>query len=79
MWIPADGAWVWKDADVLDERISEVVTQPSRLSRHGSRAGASPASSTRARRWWDPRWPLWEPDPAWDAAVSEGVRHKDGV
>jgi hypothetical protein len=23
MWIPADGAWVWKDADVLDERISE--------------------------------------------------------
>lgn len=67
IWIPADGAWEWKDADVLEERIAEgrfTAAQVEEIWAEGRRVAADLDAGLR---WWDPFWALWEPDPAWDA------------
>ena len=78
IWIPAGGAWEWKDADVLDERLAEgryTAAQVEEVWAEGRRVAADLDAGLR---WWDPYWALWEPDPAWDSAY-EKVSDTSGV
>jgi hypothetical protein len=65
IWIPADGPWEWKDADVLDERIREGRYTPEQVAATWTEGHRVAAELDAGRRWWDPRWALWEPDPGW--------------
>lgn len=64
--VSPDGSWVFKDLEVLDERVeegrftAELVASVRDL---GDRLGAE---LTDGKQWWDRRWAAWEPDPSWD-------------
>ena len=67
IWIPADGegAWRWKDADVLDERVREgrfTQAEIDEVRRDGERVAAD---LDAGRRWWDEAWSEFVPDPTW--------------
>ena len=54
-----------KDDDLLDVRVQEgrfTQDQADAIRAHGERIQLELAAG---RRWWDPWWALWEPDPAW--------------
>ena len=56
IWIPADGDWQWKDAEVLDERVREgrfTQAEVDGVRRDGERLAADLGAG---RRWWDERW-----------------------
>jgi hypothetical protein len=60
-----DGRWERKDEELLDERLREgrfTAEQLVEIRAEGARIEAELAAG---RRWWDPSWALWEPDPAW--------------
>jgi hypothetical protein len=65
IWIPAGERWDWKDADVLDERIREGRFTPRQVEQVWAEGHRVAAELDAGRRWWDPWWALWEPDPAW--------------
>ena len=65
IWIPADGAWQWKDDELLEERVREgrfTAEQVAAIRREGARVAAE---LDAGRRWWDESWSEWRPDPAW--------------
>lgn len=66
IWIPLEGPWQWKDADVLDERIYEGRYTMEQVESTWSEGRRVAAELDAGRRWWDPWWALWEPDPTWD-------------
>ena len=65
IWVPAEGGWDWKDADVLEERIREGRYTPEQVEETWAEGRRIVAELEAGRRWWDPWWALWEPDPAW--------------
>jgi len=67
IWIPAGGGWAWKDADVLEHRIAEGRFTREQVDATWLEGRRVAAELDAGRRWWDPRWALWEPDPEWDA------------
>jgi hypothetical protein len=71
IWVPVDGPWQWKDADVLDERIYEGRYTIEQVASTWSEGRRVAAELDAGRRWWDPWWALWEPDPAWDARYEK--------
>jgi hypothetical protein len=66
IWIPAEGDWEWKDADVLDERIDEGRYTPEQVEATWAEGRRVAADLDAGLRWWDPWWALWEPEPEWD-------------
>ncbi len=67
IWIPADGDWQWKDAEVLDERVHEgrfTQAEVDGVRRDGERLAADLGAG---RRWWDERWRHFVPDAGWEA------------
>jgi Protein of unknown function (DUF402) len=65
IWIPHDGNWEWKDADVLEDRIREGRYTREQVDATWAEGHRVAAELDAGRRWWDPHWALWEPDPAW--------------
>lgn len=65
IWIPAGGDWEWKDADVLEQRIGEGRYTPAQVEATWAEGHRVAAELDAGRRWWDPWWALWEPEPAW--------------
>jgi hypothetical protein len=69
IWIPAGGTWQLKDEELLEVRVREgrfTEDQARAIRREGKRLTAE---LDTGRRWWDPWWALWEPDPAWARAA----------
>src|SRR4051812_8138071 len=70
-----DGRVEVKDDDLLDLRVQEgrfTRDQAAAVRAEGDRIQLELAAG---RRWWDPWWALWDPDPAWDrAADADAVR-----
>ena len=67
-----DGSWVFKDLDVLPERVAEgrlTQTVVDHVLRLGDRLGAD---LDAGRWWWDTSWAEWRPDPA-DAVPALAV------
>lgn len=73
LWIPLDGGWVFKDEELLDERVRDgrfTREQVVAIQRLGDDVGAM---LDRGERWWDEVWSRFEPDPAWRApSLPEG-------
>ena len=66
IWIPAGGdAWEWKDVDALEQRVREGRYTPEQFQEIWAEGYRVAAELDAGRRWWDPWWALWEPDPAW--------------
>ena len=65
IWLPAEGGWEWKDADVLEQRIAEGRYTPEQVEATWAEGHRVVAELEAGRRWWNPWWALWEPDPAW--------------
>jgi hypothetical protein len=64
-----DGRVELKDDELLDVRVQEgrfTQDQARAIRAEGARIQRDLAFG---RRWWDPYWALWEPDPAWLAAA----------
>ena len=70
IWIDAGGGWAWKDADVLEQRIAEGRFTREQVDETWAEGRRVAAELDAGRRWWDPRWALWEPDPEWDARAA---------
>ena len=67
IWIPVDGEWRFKDAELLDERVRDgryTVEQVEAIRRVGADIGAM---LDRGERRWDARWAEFAPDPGWRA------------
>ncbi|MCZ7589074.1 MAG: DUF402 domain-containing protein [Gaiella sp.] len=65
LWIPVDGAWRFKDKELLEARVADgryTEEQVEATLALGARLGAM---LERGERWWDARWAAFEPDPAW--------------
>ena len=66
IWAPVDGAWEWKDREVLDQRVREgrlTRGQVAAVLEDGERVGALLDAGDR---WWDDAWASWAPDEGWD-------------
>lgn len=64
-----DGRVELKDEDLLDVRVREgrfTEDQARAIRAEGDRIQRELAAG---RRWWDPFWALWEPDPTWVGAA----------
>jgi hypothetical protein len=70
IWIPGGGdEWEWKDAEKLDERVREGRYTPKQVEDTLAEGRRVAAELDAGRRWWDPHWALFEPDPAWATGV----------
>ena len=65
IWIPAGGTWQLKDDELLDLRVQEGRFTQDQARATRREAARITAELDAGRRWWDPWWALWEPDPAW--------------
>jgi hypothetical protein len=65
--IEADGSWRLKDADVLEQRISEGRYRPDQIDDVRREAARLTGELDAGRRWWSDDWSRWTPDPAWSA------------
>jgi hypothetical protein len=65
IWLPAEGGWEWKDADVLDDRIREGRYTADQVEATWAEGRRVVAELEAGRRWWNRWWALWEPDPTW--------------
>ena len=70
IWLPAEGGWEWKDADVLEQRIAEGRYTPEQVEATWAEGHRVVAELEAGRRWWNPWWALWEPDPGWLAPTG---------
>ena len=71
IWIPSGGRWEWKDAEVLEQRVAEGRYTHAQVEAAWAEGHRVVAELDAGRRWWDPWWALWEPDPAWDRRYAE--------
>ena len=67
--VALDGSWEWKDADALPERIREGRYTAEQVEATWAEGHRVAAELEAGRRWWDPSWAQWEPDPAWAHVV----------
>jgi Protein of unknown function (DUF402) len=68
IWVPLDGPWEWKDAELLEQRVREgrfTAPQVEAIRAEGARIAALLDAGDR---WWDDAWASWTPDEGWDAA-----------
>jgi len=65
IWVPVDGSWSFKDADLMEERIADgrfTREQVTEIFAEGDRIAAM---LDAGERWWDEKWSRWEPPPDW--------------
>ena len=80
VWIPASGAWSFKDDELLDERVREGRFAESRVAEIRAIGDEIGAMLDAGKAWWDPSWSNWTPDPGWGPpALPEGWEHADPV
>lgn len=61
-----DGSWAFKDADVLGARVADGRFPTSFVGWVTGLGDELGVELDAGRRWWDPVWAEWTPDPAWD-------------
>ena len=76
IWVPAEGAWVVKDDELLDVRVREGrFTHDQALPRRSSRITLK---LDAGRRWWDDAWASWRPVWSSGELVTLRFRSIDG-
>jgi hypothetical protein len=63
--VDPDGSWRRKDEELLELRLREGRFTEAQLVEIRAEGARIEAELAAGRRWWDPRWARWEPDPAW--------------
>jgi Protein of unknown function (DUF402) len=61
IWIPRDGAWEWKDRELLEERVREGRYTREQAEATRAHADVVAADLDAGRMWWDPAWAEWSP------------------
>ena len=80
VWIPAVGAWSFKDDELLDERVREGRFTESQVAEIRALGDEIGAMLDAGKAWWDPSWSSWKPDPGWVAPVlPDGWEHAEPV
>lgn len=64
-----DGRCERKDEELLEQRVREGRFTEDQLRDIRAEGFRIETELAAGRRWWDPYWALWEPDPAWDRAT----------
>lgn len=65
--VPADGPWVMKDRELLDQRVDEGRFSPALRDWVVELGDRLAIELDAGRRWWDDRWAAWEPPAEWVA------------
>lgn len=63
-----DGSVEVKDADLMATRVAEGRFSQALVGRVEADCGQLLDDLRHGRRWWDPDWAHWEPDPSWRGA-----------
>lgn len=64
-WIPADGAWVVKDAELFEQRVVEERYTAEQATEIRAQGRAIEAMLTAGDWWWDTSWADWTPPEDW--------------
>jgi Protein of unknown function (DUF402) len=67
VWVPADGPWTFKDAELLAERVADGRLTESQVESIRSLGEAIGAMLDRGDHWWDARWASFVPPGEWRA------------
>jgi hypothetical protein len=65
IWLPAEGGWRWKDAELLPDRVAEgrfTQAEADEILEHGRRFAID---LDAGNKWWNERWREFRPDPGW--------------
>jgi hypothetical protein len=65
IWIPAGGAWVWKDREQFERLAQDGFFTAEQAAAVRADSERVAASLDRGERWWDESWAGWAPDPGW--------------
>jgi hypothetical protein len=65
IWIPAGGAWRWKDRERVEASIAAGRYTPEEGAAIFAEGERVARELDAGRRWWDDSWATWEPDPSW--------------
>jgi hypothetical protein len=65
LWIPAGGAWQWKDTAKLEAGVRRGRYTPAEAAAIRAEGERVAAELDAGRRWWSDAWASWEPDPSW--------------
>jgi hypothetical protein len=74
IWVPRDGPWQWKDAEVLEQRVREGRYTAEQLVEIRAEGARVAAELDAGRQWWDESWSSWAPDSAWGTPSFEEIR-----
>ena len=67
IWVPVDGSWSFKDADLMEERIADRRFTREQVTEIFAEADRIAAMLDAGERWWDEAWSRWEPPTDWIA------------
>jgi hypothetical protein len=70
IWVTPDGAWEWKDDELLDVRVEEERFTPQQAESIRAEGRQVVELVERREQWWDDAWAEWQPDSGWDADVA---------
>ena len=65
VWLPAEGGWRFKDAELLDERVRDGRFTPSQVAAVRALGETLGSHLEEGGRWWSDRWTSFVPDPSW--------------
>lgn len=65
IWVPHDGEWRVKDAELVSQRVDEGRFTPSLATRIEKVGERLVQRLRRGDRWWDPNWADWSPPAEW--------------
>lgn len=65
IWIPAGGAWRWKDEDLLEGTVGTGRFTREEVAAIRAEGDRLAVELDAGRRWWGDEWKAWRPDPGW--------------
>ena len=68
-WVPADGGWVVKDAEMFEHRVAEERYTDEEAAEVRATGREIVAMLESGDHWWDPAWATWAPPEQWVAAA----------
>jgi hypothetical protein len=76
LWSPDGDRWLWKDDELLSQRVQEGRFTASEAAAIRAEARRLEAELGRDGPWWDLGWGRWTPDPSWPwPALPPGWEH----
>jgi len=64
-WMPAEGGWLVKDAELFEQRVAEERYSAEQAASIRRTGGEIEAMLVAGEPWWDPSWASWSPPQEW--------------